>query len=124
MTSKLVEISEKDGIVLVTGASGFLGSHVIKQLLENGCKVRGTVRSLSDEKKTKPLKNLVKEAKFELELVAADLCDEKSWLDAVRGCSYVVHTASPVPNYGKTLENLCFCSKISITFKNIFKLKF
>ena len=94
------KIETNDELILVSGASGFLGSHVVKLLLENGSRVRGTVRSLKDKKKTEPLKNLVPGSKFELELAEADLCDESTWLNAVRGCSYVIHTASPVPNYG------------------------
>lgn len=68
--------------VLVTGASGFLASHVVKQLLESGeYMVRGTVRSLANEKKVAPLRNLCPEnAKYELELVEADLLDKGSWV--------------------------------------------
>lgn len=73
-------------IVLVTGAGGYIAAHIIKQLLELGYKVRGTLRSIKDEKKTLPLKNLVANPptnpnpKHELELVEADLLNESSWL--------------------------------------------
>ncbi len=67
-------------IVLVTGAGGYIAAHIIKQLLEFGYKVRGTLRSIKDEKKTFPLKNLVANPKHELELVEADLLNESSWL--------------------------------------------
>ena len=59
--------------------------------------MRGTVRSLKDEKKIDPLRKLVANPKHELELVEADLLNENSWLNAVKDCSYVIHTASPVP---------------------------
>ena len=61
--------------VLVTGASGFLAMHVVKQLLDSGeYIVRGTVRSLANEKKVKPLNDLSPEdAKYPLELVEAVL---------------------------------------------------
>lgn len=104
MTNHEVEITEND-LVLVTGASGYLASHIVKQLLEQGHRVRGTVRSLANDKKVQPLRNLVPNAKHELELVEADLMDEKSWIDAVKGCTYVIHTASPVPNYVPKDEN-------------------
>ncbi|XP_047485902.1 phenylacetaldehyde reductase-like, partial [Penaeus chinensis] len=85
-------------VILVTGVSGFIGSHVAKLLLEEGYKVRGTVRSLSNEAKVEPLKNLVPEAKFPLELVEADLTKEEGWDKAVEGCTGVLHVASPFPD--------------------------
>lgn len=90
--------SESD-LILVTGASGFLATHVVKQLIELGYRVRGTVRSLNNPKKVEPLKNLVKNPTHELELVEADLCNEQSWLAAVKDCTHVIHTASPVPGH-------------------------
>jgi nucleoside-diphosphate-sugar epimerase len=100
----LNEISDRD-LILVTGASGFLSTHVIKQLLELGYRVRGTVRSLKNEKKIEPLRNLTRNPRHELELVEADLLSEKTWLDAVRDCTYVIHTASPVPSHSPKEEN-------------------
>lgn len=69
--------------VIVTGASGFLASHVVLQLLESGeYMVRGTVRSLKNEQKVAPLRKLKPEnAKYELELVEADLTDKESWAE-------------------------------------------
>ena len=43
-------------LVLVTGASGYVATHVAQQLLEAGHRVRGTVRSLKNEEKIKPLR--------------------------------------------------------------------
>ncbi|XP_071487246.1 uncharacterized protein [Diadema antillarum] len=83
--------------VLVTGASGYIATHIVKQLLEAGYKVRGTVRSLTNPKKVTPLKELCPNAAHELELVEADLMKEECWKDAVTGCSHVLHTASPFP---------------------------
>lgn len=67
--------------VLVTGASGYLAMHVVKQLLDSGeIIVRGTVRSLANEKKVKPLKDLSPEnATHPLELVEADLMKKETW---------------------------------------------
>ena len=66
-------------VVLVTGASGYIATHVIKQLQEAGYKVRGTVRSLTDEAKVKHLNDLCPDAAFKLELVEADLTKPDSW---------------------------------------------
>ena len=90
---------ENDELVLVTGASGFIATHIVKLLLEKGYRVRGTVRSLKDEKKVAPLRKLVSNPKHELELCEADLTNEKGWAEAVKDCDYVMHTASPFPNY-------------------------
>ena len=67
------EQNAEDTIFVVTGASGFVGSHVIKQLLELGYRVRATVRNAQDEAKTKFLRELVPTAKHPLELFSADL---------------------------------------------------
>nr|XP_045599701.1 cinnamoyl-CoA reductase 1-like isoform X2 [Procambarus clarkii] len=81
-------------VILVTGVSGYLGSHIAKLLQEEGYKVRGTVRSLENEAKLEVLRNLVPDAKFPLELVAADLTKDEGWDKAVLDCTKVVHTAT------------------------------
>lgn len=82
-----------------------MATHVIKQLLEAGYRVRGTVRSVKDEKKTGPLIKMAANTRHTLELVEADLTNPSSWPKAVEGCTYVIHTASPVPNYVPKDEN-------------------
>jgi uncharacterized protein YbjT (DUF2867 family) len=42
---------ENKGTILVTGATGFIASHVINQLLQRGYKVVGTVRNLANKDK-------------------------------------------------------------------------
>lgn len=86
-----------NSLVLVTGASGFVASHICKTLLELGAKVRGTVRSLENEDKIGFLRNLVENPKHKIELVEADLLKEESWKSAVKGVKYVIHVASPFP---------------------------
>jgi len=68
-------------VVLVTGATGYLASHIIKQLVESGqFKVRGTVRSLENNEKLEKLKSLLQEnSKYELEFVEADLTKADTW---------------------------------------------
>lgn len=86
-----------DPLVLVTGATGFLATHVVKVMLENGYRVRGTVRSLKNTEKVKHLYDLCPNAKHKLELVEADLTDDDSWPSAVEGCEFIHHVASPFP---------------------------
>ncbi|KAI0228540.1 putative anthocyanidin reductase, partial [Lamellibrachia satsuma] len=92
-------------LVLVTGASGFIATHIVRQLLQAGYRVRGTVRSLSNESKVVPLQKLYPQAKHPLELVQADLLDPACWSPAVDGCTYVLHTASPFPASNPSDEN-------------------
>ncbi|GFO48079.1 NADPH-dependent aldehyde reductase ari1-like isoform x2 [Plakobranchus ocellatus] len=82
-------------LVLVSGATGYLGAWVCKKLQEKGYRVRGTVRSLKNTDKVNFLYNLTTDAKYPLELVEADLLDVESWPRAVKDCKYVIHTASP-----------------------------
>lgn len=85
-------ITEKP--VLVTGANGFLATHIIEQLLEKGYKVRGTVRKLGADKNEHLLK--LKGASDRLELVELNLLGEQSQFNKVaEGCDYIIHTASP-----------------------------
>lgn len=84
-----------DTKVLVTGASGFIATHCVKQLLDEGYQVRGTVRSLNNKKKIDPLRELP--GSESLELVEADLEKDDNWLKAMDGCAYVLHVASPFP---------------------------
>jgi nucleoside-diphosphate-sugar epimerase len=83
-------------LVTVTGATGFLGCHTILKFLEDGnFRVRGTVRSLTNQAKLQPLKDTLGARAADLELVEADLMDKESLKKAIAGSTYVAHTASP-----------------------------
>ncbi|MFI7677595.1 NAD-dependent epimerase/dehydratase family protein [Actinophytocola sp. NPDC049390] len=70
------------GRVLVTGASGFIARHVVAELRGAGYRVRGTARRDVDGVD---------------ELARADLGADAGWAEAVDGCDYVMHVASPFP---------------------------
>ncbi len=84
--------------VLVTGGSGFIGSHCILQILAAGHRVRTTVRS---RKREADVRGLLKEGGAEsgdrLSFVVADLESDPGWSEAAAGCEYVLHVASPFP---------------------------
>ena len=85
-------------MVLVTGGSGFIGSHSILQLLALGHQVRTTVRSLKREGDVRAmLKNGGALSDDQLQFIAADLEKDAGWPEAVAGCDYVLHVASPFP---------------------------
>lgn len=84
--------------VLVTGGSGFIASHCILQLLAQGHHVRASVRSRSREVSVRTtLAQGATQAGENLSFVVADLMDDSGWEDAVAGCDYVLHVASPFP---------------------------
>ena len=84
--------------VLVTGGSGFIAMHCIVKLLAAGHPVRASVRSLAREPEVRAtLKAAGADAGDRLSFVVADLTADAGWADAVAGCDYVLHVASPFP---------------------------
>ena len=81
--------------VLVTGGSGFIGSHCILDLLRAGYRVRTTVRSPDREATVREL--LGAESADALSFATADLTSDAGWAEAVSGCDFVLHVASPFP---------------------------
>jgi nucleoside-diphosphate-sugar epimerase len=79
--------------VLITGASGFLASHVIHEFLSHGYNVRGTVRSESAGEQVK-----AKHSQYASQLstvLVPDLAVPHALDEAIKGVTGVIHTASP-----------------------------
>ncbi|OUS27624.1 diaminohydroxyphosphoribosylaminopyrimidine deaminase [Gammaproteobacteria bacterium 45_16_T64] len=81
--------------VLVTGANGYIASWLVKQLLEQGHQVHGTVRDKTNTHKVGHLLTLADAFPGQLTLFNADLFNEGEFDDAMLSCEYVFHTASP-----------------------------
>ena len=85
-------------LILVTGASGFVGKWCVVKLLEKGYRVRGTVRG--DAKAAQVRDTVAKvvgpEAAGRLELVNADILNDKGWPEAMQGVTAVMHVATVI----------------------------
>lgn len=88
------ELSSQPPFV-VTGASGYVASWVVFELLSRGAQVRGTVRNPNDQEKCWHLLQMGQDLPGKLELVRADLLEPESFDQAVAGAGAVLHTASP-----------------------------
>jgi dihydroflavonol-4-reductase len=83
--------------VLVTGGSGFLGGWCLVELLQRGYRARTTVRDLAREGEVRANVGSQVEVGERLTVLAADLNADRGWAEAVDGCDYVLHVASPFP---------------------------
>lgn len=90
--------------VLVTGANGFIGQHTTLRLLQLGYSVRGTVRNEVHEKNVREtLSRHIDTSK--LDFAYADLLKDVGWQEAINGCDFVIHIASPFPAVNPKDEN-------------------
>ncbi|ETO06739.1 hypothetical protein RFI_30651, partial [Reticulomyxa filosa] len=85
----------EDDLVFVSGISGFIGGHIVKRLLQQGYRVRGSVRK-ANKASYSYLFDQCQEG--QLELIECDLTSDKNWKEGIKGCTYVVHTANPMPD--------------------------
>ncbi|PHQ67853.1 MAG: hypothetical protein COB93_10830 [Sneathiella sp.] len=91
-------------LVTVTGASGFIAQHTIRQLLDAGYAVRGTVRDLGRAEDLTAA--LAKNSNVtRLTFAEADLSHDEGWAAALDGAKYLLHMASPLPTLEPKDEN-------------------
>ena len=91
-------VSPKDGPVAVTGASGYIGSWIVEDLLDQGYETRACVRDKSKPEKVDHLLELGEDSAYrgQLELCEGDLNEQGSYDDAFRDCSAVIHAGAAV----------------------------
>ncbi len=89
-----VDIS-RDDVCLVTGATGFIGGHLVQRLLRDGYQVRCLVR---------PSSEVALLERLDVELADGDLTSASSLVRAVEGCQYVLHCGAMVTDWATADE--------------------
>ena len=89
--------SNKRGLVLVTGGSGYVAGYCIAELLNNGWNVRTTVRSVAKARALRAGIGALASNASEIQVVEADLLSDTGWSKAAVGAQCALHVASPVP---------------------------
>ena len=83
-------------LVAVTGASGYIALHVIAHLLDEGYAVRGTLRDMARGEKIRNALNRHTNT-TNLSFAECNLLSDDGWDEALAGCEFLIHTASPLP---------------------------
>src|SRR5271157_5455597 len=90
------------GLVVVTGGSGYIAGYCIAQLLNEGWRVRTTVRSLGRAEEVRATIGKIAANAGAIEFAAADLNSDAGWTNAIAGADHVLHVASPVRRWTRT----------------------
>lgn len=86
---------DKSKTVLVTGATGYVASWLVKQLLEDGITVHAAVRNPDSKNKVAHLDEIAAKTNGTIKYFKSDLLQPGSYAEAMKGCELVYHTASP-----------------------------
>ncbi len=86
---------DKSKPVMLTGATGYLGGQIAKNLLEKGHLVHAPIRNPESKEKTKYLDEVANNSKGDIKYFKADLLQAGSYDEAMKGCELVIHSASP-----------------------------
>jgi dihydroflavonol-4-reductase len=85
--------------IFISGASGFIGTHIVIEGLKRGYTITGTTRSMHKEGVLREIvsAHLGEEALSRLIIYYCDLNSPDGWADAMKGCDAILHVASPFP---------------------------
>jgi nucleoside-diphosphate-sugar epimerase len=81
--------------VMLTGSTGYVAGVICRELLKAGLTVHCPVRDPTNESKIQYLKDIEAKSDGTLKFFKADLLEDGSYLESMKGCSVVFHTASP-----------------------------
>jgi len=96
MTSKFA-VSPADGPIAVTGASGYIGSRIVQDCMNQGYEVRACVRDKNNPAKVDHLLQFNREGmRGSVSLYEADLFKPGSYDDVFKGCAAVIHAGATV----------------------------
>ena len=95
----------KKSNVLVTGVAGYIGQHCALELLKKGFNVIGSLRNISKAHEVETAIKQHIEIKDNLEFCQLDLLIDNGWEEAMNGCDFVLHVASPYVSYQPKDEN-------------------
>jgi len=95
----------KKSKVLVTGVAGYIGQHCALELLKKGFNVIGSLRDISKAHEVETAIKKHIEIKDNLEFCQLDLLIDNGWEEAMNGCDFVLHVASPYVSYQPKNEN-------------------
>lgn len=90
-------------LVLLTGCTGFLGYIILTELLKRGYRVRAAVRSQTKAERVlagPSIKALAPTGEQLSFVTVPDMTASGAYDDAVRGVTYIIHAASPIPTFG------------------------